>query len=83
MDKFEDDNEDTLKELVMDERKFLHDISNHIVVAHGMTTFVHKSVKSNPAVEPKEIERLEKALEALNKMTIQLKERRSLLHELS
>ncbi len=74
---------DALKELVMNERKFLHDLSNHIVVAHGMTTFVHRAVKTNPAVEPKEIERLEKALEALSKMTTQLKERRTILHELS
>lgn len=76
-------NEDSIKELVMNERRFLHDISNHIVVAHGMTTFVHRAVKSNPNVDAKEIERLEKAIDALNKMTSQLKERRAILHSMS
>lgn len=78
-----DNNEDKIKELVMNERKFLHDISNHIVVAHGMTTFVQRAIKNNSTVDAKELERLEKAIEALNKMTIQLKERRAILHEMS
>lgn len=72
-----------LKEVIMEERKFLHDISNHIVVAHGMATFVHRVIKNNPSVEAKEIERLEKSIEAINKMTELLKERRATLHSLS
>lgn len=74
---------DLLKDLVMNERKFLHDISNHIVVAQGMTSFVHRALKDNPAVDAKEVERLEKALEAINKMTAELKARRLVLHSLS
>lgn len=69
--------DETLNEIVAGERKFIHDISNHIVVAHGMATFVLRSLKANPAVEPKEIERLEKSLDAINKMTDLLKERRA------
>lgn len=72
--------EGILKEVVAEERKFLHDISNHIVVSHGMTTFVLRALKENPAVEPKEIERLEKALNAINKMTELIHERRAVLH---
>lgn len=71
-------NEEVL-EVLAQERVFLHDISNHIVVAHGMATFVLRSIKSNPNVEAKEIERLEKSIEAINKMTDLLKERRSVL----
>lgn len=74
---------DPILDLVMNERKFLHDISNHIVVAHGMATFVHRTLKENPAVDAREIERLEKTIEALNKMTAQLKERRAVLHSMS
>lgn len=74
--------EEEVRELVAGERKFLHDISNHIVVAHGMANFVHKVLKDNPGVQPKEIERLVKSLDALSKMTELLKERRSLLHAL-
>ena len=72
-------NEDILKDVTAEERKFLHDISNHIVVAHGMATFALRAIKDNPSVGEKEIERLEKSLEAINKMTELLRERRSVL----
>ena len=72
-------NDNTILEVLAEERKFLHDISNHIVVAHGMATFVLRSIKSNPNVDAKEVERLEKSIEAINKMTDLLKDRRSVL----
>lgn len=72
--------EELLKQTVMEERKFLHDLSNHIVVAHGMASFVLRAVKTNPNIEAKEIERLEKSLAAINKMTELLQERRAVLH---
>ncbi|MBC7429146.1 MAG: hypothetical protein H7336_11070 [Bacteriovorax sp.] len=75
--------DEAIKEVLAEERKFLHDISNHIVVAHGMATFVLRSIKENVNVEPKEIERLEKSIEAINKMTDLLKERRTILHNKS
>lgn len=71
---------ESIEELKLGERKFLHDISNHIVVAQGMATFVLRNMKDNKPMEAKDIERLEKVLEAINKMTTQLKERRALLH---
>ena len=64
----------------VEERKFLHDVSNHIVVAHGMATFVLRTIKDNAAVDKREIERLEKALVAINKMTELIHERRAILH---
>lgn len=73
----------TIEELAKSEREFLHDISNHIVVAHGMTNFVFRALKENKPVEAKDIERLERAIEAINKMTATLKERRALLHSIN
>ncbi|MBC7540399.1 MAG: hypothetical protein H7281_16365 [Bacteriovorax sp.] len=70
----------TIEELASGERKFLHDIANHIVVAHGMSSFVHRSLKENKPIEAKDIDRLERAIEAINKMTALLKERRTFLH---
>lgn len=70
----------TLKEIVADERKFLHDVSNHIVVAHGMATFVLKTLKDNPGVDARELDRLDKSIQAINKITELLKERRAILH---
>lgn len=72
--------EDIQKDVTAEERKFLHDISNHIVVAHGMATFALRAIKDNPSVGAKEVERLEKSLEAINKITEQLRERRAVLH---
>jgi len=73
----------TIEELAMGERKFLHDIANHIVVAHGMSNFALRAMKENRPLEAKDIDRLERAIEAINKMTALLKERRSLLHEIT
>lgn len=68
-----------LEELKLGERKFLHDISNDIVVAQGMCTFVLRKLKDNKPVEEKDVERLEKTLEAITKMTQKVKERRAIL----
>ncbi|MEA9354641.1 hypothetical protein SHI21_00395 [Bacteriovorax sp. PP10] len=72
--------DDVLKDVTAEERKFLHDISNHIVVAHGMATFALRAIKDNPNVGEKEVERLEKSIDAINRMTDLLRERRSVLH---
>ncbi|MFA6237359.1 MAG: hypothetical protein WC635_08550 [Bacteriovorax sp.] len=73
----------TVEELILAERKFLHDMANHIVVAHGMCSFVHRVMKENNSGESKEIHRLERAIGAINKMSEQLKERRACLHSLT
>ena len=75
-------NEQTLA-LLAEERKFLHDISNNIVVAAGMVNFAHRALKKNPGVDVKEIERLEKALDAINEMTEKLKDRKERLLSIS
>lgn len=69
----------SIEEVTVTERKFLHDLANHIVVAHGMSSFVHKAVKENKTLDAKDIDRLERAIEAINKMTALLRERRTYL----
>jgi len=71
---------ESIEELKLGERKFLHDIANHLVVAQGMSSFVLKKLKSNGPIEEKDIERMEKTIEAVNKITTLLKDRRALLH---
>ena len=73
----------SVEDLAMSERKFLHDLANHIVVAHGMSTFVHRTLKEKKPIEEKDVDRLERAIEAINKMTALLKERRTLLHSIT
>ena len=73
--------EENLKSIIAQERKFLHDLSNHIVVAHGMATFALRVIRDNPTIETKEVERLEKSIDAINKMTELLRDRRTTLQQ--
>jgi hypothetical protein len=76
-------NSTSLEELAMNERKFLHDIANHIVVAQGMLSFVQKNAVADKPLDEKDIERLEKAYIAVTKMTALMKERRAALHAIN
>ncbi len=70
----------TLEELMLEERRFLHDISNHLVVAQGMGSFLKKALESNENVGEKEKERCEKVLKAVKVIGELLKDRRDVLH---
>jgi len=73
----------SVEEMALNERKFLHDLANHIVVAHGMLSFVQKAAQAGEKLEEKDVERLDKAMNAVSKMTALLKERRAVLHSVS
>lgn len=77
------DNQMTVEELALEERKFLHDLSNHIVVAQGMTNIVLKLMKEVEGLDESIVEKQEKALKALNNQVRMIKERRTLLHQRS
>lgn len=72
-----------LEELVLSDRKFLHEIVGHMVVAHGMVTLAHKKLAENKSIDQIELKQLEKSIEALIKMTELVKNRRSYLHDIS
>ena len=69
----------TIEELALEERKFLHDISNHMSIAQGMVNIALKRMKDN-GVDEAIIEKQEKALNALMEQTRLMKARRALLH---
>lgn len=79
----------TYDELVMGERKFLHDIANYLVVAQGMASLVQKNIsKPDEAsgqylVSDKDRERFTKVIDSISKITEALKARRSILHSVS
>lgn len=74
----------TVESLALGERKFLHDVSNQLVVAQGMGSIVLKSLnKSEDELDPKVIERLGKTISAIEKMIKMVKERRNTLHSIS
>lgn len=71
----------TVEQMAIGERKFLHDMSNHLVVAQGMGTIALGNLKKDESSDPKTVERLIKSIKAVDKMIVLIKERRSLLHE--
>ncbi len=58
------------------ERAFLHDISNQLVIAQGMGSFVQKHINEHSDPDSKEVKRIEKAMNAVNKLIEMVKERR-------
>lgn len=76
---------ETVKELALDERKFLHDLSNQLVVAQGMGNIALKKIKNEDEnkVEQNVIDKLEKSIKAVDKMIVLVKERRVTLHSVT
>ena len=70
-------------EVIKEERKFLHDISNHLLVAQGMGSYIQKVVNENFDEESKEVQRAAKVMTAVDKIIELVKERRDNLHSVS
>ncbi len=73
----------TVEEMALEERKFLHDVSNQLVIAQGMGSFLKKALDKNENVGEKEKERILKLEKAVKELVTLVKDRRALLHELS
>ncbi len=76
---------DSVEEMALAERKFLHDLSNQLVVAQGMGNIALKKIKNNDKteVDEKVVEKLEKSIRAVDKMIVLVKERRVTLHSIT
>lgn len=72
-----------LKDQLMDERKFLHELSNQLVVAQGMGSFVSRGLVVGEPVTEKEVERMQKTIGALERMIHMVRDRREVLHNIS
>lgn len=70
-------------EVIKEERKFLHDISNHLLVAQGMGDYIDGVIDNNFDEDSKEAKRSKKVVGAIKKMIELVKERREKLHEFS
>ena len=62
-----------------EERKFLHDISNPLTIAQGMTESVLDTLKGQSGIDEKVITRLEKAVKAMERMGGSIRARREIL----
>jgi len=73
----------TVSELVLGERKFLHDISNKLLVVQGMsTTVLRRLKKAEGSIDDKELDKLEKVVNASIAMVEMLKSRRSVIRQI-
>ncbi|MCB9060363.1 MAG: hypothetical protein H6622_02440 [Halobacteriovoraceae bacterium] len=61
------------------ERQFLHDISNQLVIAQGMGSFVLSTLEKQEDVDEKLLKRMEKSINAIEKMIQMVKDRRDVL----
>lgn len=77
------DKQITIEEMALAERKFLHDVSNQLVIAQGMGSFLRKALEKNDGVGEKEIERIHKLEKSVKELVTLVKDRRALLHSLS
>jgi hypothetical protein len=71
-----------INDLILKERKFLHDISNQLVVAQGMGHMVLKNLKGVENLTEKELVRMEKTVKAVENIVSMVKEQRNLLHKI-
>ena len=73
----------SVEDLVLEEREFLHEVSNHTSIAHGMISIVLKKMKAGQDVDENILSKQQKAIDALNKQMKLMKDRRNLLHSRS
>ncbi len=73
----------SVEEMALEERKFLHELSNLLVVAHGMSTFVQQSLLENPNSNPADVEKMNKVMDSVNKINRLVRNRRSILHSIT
>ena len=73
----------TVEIMLLEERQFLHDLSNKLVIAQGMANIVLSKLKKEDNVDEAIIDKQVKAVTALNDQVTLLKERRSILHSRS
>lgn len=71
----------TVSTLALGERKFLHDMSNKLLVVQGMSSTILRRLNAGEPVAQKELDKLQKVVNASEAMVEMLKSRRSLLHE--
>ena len=55
-------------EAFQEEKKFLHDVANQLLVAQGMGSFIDNVIKENFDGESKEVQRSEKVVKAIDKI---------------
>lgn len=61
---------------IKEERVFLHDLSNQLVIAQGMGAFVQKLLAIEKAADSKEVLKMGKTMKAIDSMIEMIQNRR-------
>lgn len=61
---------------IKEERVFLHDLSNQLVIAQGMGAFVQKLLAVEKAADSKEVLKMGKTMKAIDSMIEMIQKRR-------
>ncbi|MBF0297716.1 MAG: hypothetical protein HQK51_03295 [Oligoflexia bacterium] len=68
-----------IESLVKEGRKFLHDISNKVLISSGLGSHVLSAVKKGKPIDEKMVDKLERSMNALNLIADMIREYRSYL----
>lgn len=60
--------DENLNKYIMEERTFLHDISNQLVIVQGMGDFILSALEKTMDAESKEVVRMQKVMKATRKI---------------
>ncbi|MBF0207960.1 MAG: hypothetical protein HQK53_13860 [Oligoflexia bacterium] len=71
--------DDKIEQLVKEGRRFLHDISNKVLIGSGLGSHVLASLKKGKEADEKMLDKLERSMNALNLIADMIKEHRSYL----
>ncbi len=74
---------DDLNEHVIVERKFLHDLSNMLLISQGMASIVRKKLDAIPDIDEALLDKMDKSLNASDRMVECIKAHRGLLHSIN
>lgn len=71
--------DEKVEQLVKENRKFLHDISNKVLIGSGLGSHVLNALKSGKAIDEKMVDKLNRAINAVNLIAEMIKNHRSYL----
>ena len=73
----------TVEGLIREERDFLHELSNQLVIAQGMVNIAMTKLKKEEGLDPAILDKQQKAADAIRKQATLIKERRNILYKRS
>lgn len=68
-----------LGDIIKSSRSFLHDVSNQLLIAHGMESFVANNLKKRGDIDEKILSKMDKSLKAMDKIMDMMKDHKNFI----